>query len=171
MQVIETQDGNHHLEKQKKLDNRTKRVNKAGQLKKTLEKNKLQVEGTSRQAGVLLHICCRLCGSPAVNCSCLFICICICIWTYLKFLFVSRLGRWQDATPPGGRCRHFSQTGSELLRDSLISSDFRVSSGNYRSYSVGSKYTHTQIRTHRYKQEWATHLHNVSCHLEPLCRW
>ena len=28
--------------------------------------------------------------------------------------------------------RHFSQTGSELLRDSLISSDFRVSSGNYR---------------------------------------
>ena len=44
--------------------------------------------------------------------------------------------------------RHFSQTGSELLRDSLISSDFRVSSGNYRSYSVGSKYTHTQIRIH-----------------------
>ena len=38
MQVIETQDGNHHLEKQKKLDNRAKRVNKAGQLKKTLEK-------------------------------------------------------------------------------------------------------------------------------------
>ena len=37
MQVMETQDGNHHLEKQKKLDNRAKRVNKAGQLKKTLE--------------------------------------------------------------------------------------------------------------------------------------
>ena len=42
--------------------------------------------------------------------------------------------------------RRFSQTGSELLRDSLISSDFRVSSGNYRSYSVGSKLANTHIR-------------------------
>ena len=127
---METQDGNHHLEKQKKLDNRAIKVNKAGQLKKTLENT-------------------GLCGSPAVNCSCLIICICICICMYLKFL-VSKPGA-------GGRmpllleedARHFSQTGSKLLRDSLISSDFRVSSGNYRSYSVGSKYTHTQIRTHR----------------------
>ena len=71
---METQDGNHHLEKQKKLDNRARKVNKAGQLKKTLENT-------------------WLCGSPAVNCSCLIICICICIWMYLKLFICQQAGQ------------------------------------------------------------------------------
>ena len=170
---METQDGNHHLEKQKKLDNRARRVNKAGQLKKTLESTSCRQRGhkdkQSRCFVIYLQQVTWLSSSELLLLQYLY------LYLHLDVFEVVYL----SAGRAGGRmpllleedARHFSQTGSELLRDSLISSDFRVSSGNYRSYSVGSKYTHTQIRTHRLKQEWATHLHNVSCHLEPLCRW
>ena len=78
------------------------------------------------------------------------ICICNCVGNF-----------YLSARGAGGRkrrcARSFSRT--RLLRDSLISTDFRVSSGNYCCSTWYNIYS-----------EEATHSETVSCHLGPLPR-